>query len=272
MSVSSEWRRPMAAIALGIAGVAAVVGCGGTVDSGKASGLQARLDSYCEKQTVDSSGQAAIKPDSKLKGDVSLWGWYDPPPKAVFKNFKRLYPNVNVTVSNFGLDEVPQKLENAVRAGTGAPDVSMIEDRRQPLFWDGGMLDLTKCLQPFRAQFPAFKMKKVTTPDGRLQAVPWDAGPVVLSYRRSIFEKYGIDPHAIRTWDDYIAAGKQLDQRSGGKVKMLFSNIQELKNRIAEPPAGVFQFLTQEAGGQWFADGAARSPSIPPRPSKRSRS
>ena len=44
--------------------------------------------------------------------------------------------------------------------------------------------------------------------DGKVYAVPWDVGPCGVFYRRSIFEKYGIDPEKIETWEDYINAGK----------------------------------------------------------------
>jgi lactose/L-arabinose transport system substrate-binding protein len=73
-------------------------------------------------------------------------------------------------------------------------------------------------------------------------------------YRIDAFEKFGIRGEAIETWDDYIAAGKQIVQKSGGKTKMLISN--QILN-----PGGAFivlsqdeYTLSQQLGSGWWDD------------------
>jgi lactose/L-arabinose transport system substrate-binding protein len=235
--------------------------CGGTDDESSngstsggeaaepATGVQAELNAACKADPADPAGTAPAEGDPNLKGTVTMWGWYNVPPEAVYKEFKKLYPNVTVKFSQFGLPETHQKLRNAVQGGTGAPDISMVEDRRGPQFWDGGLLNLDECVKPVAGAFPESKIEKVTTPAGNMQAVPWESGPVVISYRRSVFEEYGIDPESIETWDDYIAAGKQIAERSGGKVKMLISQKLPVDGTSFPGATNLFQAFTQQQGG-----------------------
>ena len=48
--------------------------------------------------------------------------------------------------------------------------------------------------------------------------MPWDSGPVVMFYRRDFYEKAGVDPAGIKTWDDFIAAGKKVMEANPGVV------------------------------------------------------
>src|SRR5207248_2092463 len=64
-----------------------------------------------------------------------------------------------------------------------------------------------------------------------------------------IFRKYGIDPEKIETWDDFIAAGKQILERSHGQTKMMPMGHNLLST--------MFELLIQQNGGQIF-DSAGR--------------
>jgi arabinosaccharide transport system substrate-binding protein len=48
------------------------------------------------------------------------------------------------------------------------------------------------------------------TKQGCIYGLPQDVHPVQLAYRRDLFEKLGIDPDKIKTWDDFIAIGKKI--------------------------------------------------------------
>lgn len=244
----SRWLAAAACAAL------AAGGCGG-VGNGSKSGAQAKLDAYCAKQTPDLTGRAPVKDDASLRGNLQYWGWYNGPAQTIFREFKQHFPGVTLTTSQFGLDEVPLKLNNALQAGTGAPDIAMVQDPTGPQFWGGGLLDLRACLKPYLRLFTDAKVAKITTPSGAIQAVPWDGNAMILSYRKSVFDRYGIDASRIVTWDDYIAAGKELSRRSGGKVKMMFSNTHDVVNTSFGPtrPDVMFQALTQQLGGQWYS-------------------
>jgi lactose/L-arabinose transport system substrate-binding protein len=60
-----------------------------------------------------------------------------------------------------------------------------------------------------QAKFPDFKRTELEVGDAAY-AMPWDSGPVAVFYRRDFYEKAGVDPAKIKTWDDFIAAGKKV--------------------------------------------------------------
>jgi lactose/L-arabinose transport system substrate-binding protein len=208
----------------------------------------------CKNSPADPTGGAPKGSDEAA--DLTLWGWYDAPPKGVMDGFHKLYPNVNVKIVNFNSQDTATKLITALNAGTGAPDMSYVQDRDAPRFAGLPLVDITKCMKPYASDFPAYKWKKTLRPDGTSMSVPWEAGPITLVYRRSLFEKYGVDPNSLATWDDYIAAGKKIDSESGGKVKMIMSNTAANPSGTESSVAADFGILSQENSGQWFsADG-----------------
>lgn len=48
--------------------------------------------------------------------------------------------------------------------------------------------------------------------------MPWDSGPVAVFYRRDFYEKAGVHPASVKTWDDFIAAGKKIAAANPGVV------------------------------------------------------
>ena len=57
------------------------------------------------------------------------------------------------------------------------------------------------------------KMSTSYDSEGRLVSIPWDSGPVAMFYRADMFQEAGIDPNTIVTYDDFIKAGKQLQEK-----------------------------------------------------------
>src|SRR5690606_20358858 len=178
-------------------------GAGGHSDSRSSSELTA--PDFCADETPSPSGELP-EPNPDLEGTVEIWGWYNVAPLATVDAFRQLYPNVEVTGVDYSLEDTPTKLATAINAGTGAPDLAMVEDLRLPGFWDAGLLDLTECLEPYKEAFPEFKWDRIQRPDGRIVSIPWEINPGLITYNRKIFREYDIDPHSIETWDDYIEA------------------------------------------------------------------
>ena len=58
--------------------------------------------------------------------------------------------------------------------------------------------------------------------DGKNYGLPESVRPQVLFYNKDIFEEYGIDPETMSTMEVYIEAGRQLKEKSGGKVYLSY--------------------------------------------------
>jgi ABC-type glycerol-3-phosphate transport system substrate-binding protein len=134
----------------------------------------------------------------------------------------------------------------SLSAGVGAPDVSQLQLAEAARYSRTRRLtDLTPVARKYEKDFPASFWKNCVF-EGRVYAIPWDMGPCAVFYKRSLFARYQIDPESIATWDDYIAAGKTLLERSGGKTKMLSLSTGNME--------GLFEILLQQNAGQIFDD------------------
>lgn len=56
----------------------------------------------------------------------------------------------------------------------------------------------------------------------RIYALPESVRPNVLFYNKDIFEKYGIDPAMMSTFEGYAEAGRQLKEKSNGDVYLSY--------------------------------------------------
>jgi multiple sugar transport system substrate-binding protein len=164
----------------------------------------------------------------KPKGEIVIWGWpaADKAFEAIMAGFNKEYPDIKVTAQmNAGMaGGTRDALAAALAAGSGAPDVSMIEINDVGRFvMQGGLVDLSQ--PPYNAlkyekDFVAYKWQQGMTPDGQLLAFPWDIGPAGLFYRRDIFKAAGLptEPDEVakllNTWQAYLDVGKKVNNPS----------------------------------------------------------
>lgn len=238
------------ALALSLTGC---VGAGGPTGATSAGTAHVPAE-FCADQKADPTGVADLERDESIKADLKFWGWYNIVPKAVLDEFHEIYPNINIKFTDFSTSDTHTKLATSLAGGSGAPDIAMVQDRDAPRFYDLPLVDLSECLAPYEDTFPDFKWDKITTPGGDQQAVPWEADAGVLVYRTDLFEKYGIDPASIETWDDYIEAGEQIVNKSGGKTKMVMSLPVANDNGIAGHVMSDFSMMLNQQSGQYFDD------------------
>jgi lactose/L-arabinose transport system substrate-binding protein len=168
---------------------------------------------------------------AKLSGKVTIWMWkaaHETLTKSgVLDAFAKQYPDVQVEVVEYAPADVYQKLPLALQAGTGAPDISLVENSHLAQIVSlGGLTDMTDWVKPYVDKMNAYKWADATL-DGKYYAMPWDSGPVVFYYRRDVFDAAGLpsDPDsvskAIATWDDYFNVCKTIKDKTGSAC---FSN------------------------------------------------
>ncbi len=181
----------------------------------------------------------------EASGEVQVWAWNIAAAslEKLAPTFKAQYPDVDITVTMNGTN-MQSRFLLSLSAGVGAPDVSQLQLVEAPYYAQTLRLtDLTPLAAKYEHQFPASFWQNCVY-EGRVYAIPWDMGPCAVFYKRHLFKEHGIDPNAIETWADYIAAGKRIVEASGGKTKMLFL-----------PTGGLevlFEILLQQTGGQIF--------------------
>lgn len=149
--------------------------------------------------------EAALQEDSTL----TVWAWA-PAVEPIAEAFEEKYPNVTVDVQNVGTGaDQYTKLQNAIKAGKGAPDVAQIEYFAIPQFTLGESLaDLGGFgYDELEDDFTASTWNAVTQDDA-VYALPQDSGPMAMFYRQDVFDKYGLD--VPTTWDEYVAAAETM--------------------------------------------------------------
>jgi lactose/L-arabinose transport system substrate-binding protein len=145
---------------------------------------------------------------------LTVWCWTptDDALKMADAGFQRAHPDIALKYVQIKPADVYQKLQLAAAAGSGFPDVSCVEDSHLAQFTKLGILaDITKQAAPYRKQIQAYKWTQQTL-NGHVYAFPWDAGPMALFYRRSVFKKAHISAASIHTWNDFYKAGLKLQK------------------------------------------------------------
>lgn len=145
---------------------------------------------------------------------VTMWAWY-PNMELVIDNFNEQSDDVQVCWTNVGQggDEY-DKFQTAITAGTGAPDVIMIEADRIPTFQvQEAIVDIADFgYEDAKDNYSEGAWKDVSVGEG-VYGVPVDGGPMGMIYRKDIFDQYGIVPPT--TWAEYEAAAQKVKDAGG---------------------------------------------------------
>ncbi|WP_031012186.1 ABC transporter substrate-binding protein [Streptomyces sp. NRRL F-5727] len=184
----------------------------------------------------DAADSAAGKPVT-----ITFWGWAKGS-KDVVDAFNASHTDIKVT-----FEEIPSgnaggyaKISNAVKAGN-APDLVSIEYPSLPEFVSSGALQEIGDVFPDSARAGLLPQAvELTTLGGKTWAVPFDAAPQALYYRKDLFAKHGIE--VPTTWDAFRKAAEQVKKA-------------DAKARIAtffpDDPT-TFEAMAWQAGAQWF--------------------
>ncbi|WP_204034835.1 ABC transporter substrate-binding protein [Micromonospora qiuiae] len=158
---------------------------------------------------------------------VTMWAWY-PNMQLVVDNFNKLNDEVQVCWTNVGQGgDQYDKFQTAISAGTGAPDLVMVEMDRIPTFQiQNALVDISGYgLDAVRANYGEGAWKDVSVGDA-VYGVPVDGGPLAMIYRKDIFDKYGITPP--KTWAEYEQAAQKVKDAGGPLFGDLGANVPAL--------------------------------------------
>jgi multiple sugar transport system substrate-binding protein len=158
---------------------------------------------------------------------VTMWAWY-PNMQLVVDNFNKANDEVQVCWTNVGQGgDQYDKFQTAISAGTGAPDVVMVEMDRIPTFQiQDALVDISGYgLDAVRANYGEGAWKDVSVGDA-VYGVPVDGGPLAMIYRKDIFDKYDITPP--KTWAEYEQAAQQVKDAGGPLFGDLGANVPAL--------------------------------------------
>jgi multiple sugar transport system substrate-binding protein len=147
--------------------------------------------------------------------NLTFWAW-TPKTQDQVDLFQKKFPNIKVTWQNVG-QGTPHydKLRNAIKAGTGLPDVAQMEFNSIPSFKAlNALADMGSAgANDVKDKFVDWTWKSVS--DGnKVYGIPWDSGPMGLLYRKDIFDDNKLD--VPDTWDAYSEAALKLAKDKPG--------------------------------------------------------
>jgi len=168
-------------------------------------------------------------------------------------DFEAARPGVRVACLLVDQTAVSRRLQAAFMSGTHVPDMVEVLAADTGLFFRGplddiGFLDLTERLKQTGLYDRMVTARfSVCSSRGRIFGIPHDVHPVMLAYRRDIFEQEGIDPATIVTWDDFVRVGRRLTKDIDGD-----GVIDRYMLEAEDTSATHFEMLLLQAGGGYF--------------------
>ena len=171
--------------------------------------------------------------------------------------FEQAHPNVRVDLQLVHGRAVTSRLQAAFWADLDVPDLVETEISSVGLFWSGplediGFVDLTDRLREtglydriVQTRFSPWSTR------GRIFGLPHDVHPVMLAYRRDLFEEEGIDANELDTWDKFIEAGRRVTRDLDGD-----GTVDRYMIELSDTTFGNLEVLLfQRDGGYFDAEG-----------------
>jgi len=143
--------------------------------------------------------------------------------QAKVVEFNKLHPEINLKLNatTYPYEEMHEKLLISLMTGTGAPDIVDIEVAKFGTFLRGDIQlhDLTDLIEQYKGKLIDSRVALYSY-KGVQYGIPTHLGAYVMYYNKELFDKEGIDLDNIKTWDDFVQAGKKItkDLNQDGKV------------------------------------------------------
>ncbi|MCW3790231.1 extracellular solute-binding protein [Paenibacillus sp. LS1] len=177
----------------------------------------------------EGSDKAAEQGQAVDSGTITMWGWnkafYEPTVEA----FSKKYPDIKINFVEVAAKDYLKKIQTSVAAGGDLPDIIWGEAGfRGALFALNILDDLESAPYNFdKSLLLDSVVPQLQNDAGKLVSLQWSVSPGAMAYKRDLAKQYfgTDDPEKLAAmlpnWDTFIAKGKELKEKSGGKTSML---------------------------------------------------
>ena len=198
------------------------------------TGAIAMLASVAACGSDSNDSQPAQEKDAK---EITVWAW-EPTLTQVAKDFEK-ETGIKVNLKNVGTNTKEYtQLDNAIEAGSGAPDVAQVEYYALPQYAiKGNLLDITDKTSGYEDFYTPGPWASVQF-SGKVYGLPMDSGPMAFFYNKTVFDKAGVT-EAPKTWDEFYETAKKI--RATGSY---------IINDTGD--VGIFESMVWQAGGTPF--------------------
>ncbi len=193
-------------------------------------------------------GGSSASNDSSGSKKITIWAWDETFNIKAVEEAKKIYKekdkDVKVEVVTMSQDDIVQKLNTSLASGNtdGLPNIVLIEDYRIQGYltsYPDAFADLSNIVNEDDFSDYKFAVNKVGS---KIYGVPFDSGVAGLFYRTDYLEQAGYTAKDLQniTWDQYIAIGKDVKNKTGHAL--LSINPSDL---------GLIRIMMQSAG-EWY--------------------
>ncbi len=146
---------------------------------------------------------------------LEFWGFADNRNKwyqAMAEEFKKIYPNVTINIRSFPYEEMHNRLQAALIAGFGAPDIADVEISRMGQFVKGDQVGFVPLNDLIGDEINNLYTGAATAPwtwQENIYGIGNELNAVLMFYRWDLYENAGLE-HPGTTWEEFIENGKKL--------------------------------------------------------------
>lgn len=182
---------------------------------------------YNNMEDINKTTKTEVKTEEKLV----LWTTdsnYEGINNAV-KRYTEKHSDVKIDISSIPEKDIYNKAVSSMNSGVDIPDILLIERQYVSTLakrFPDTFSDLSGDFGEFKDRFVKSQLSSMTL-NNKIVALPWDTKPFLMFYRKDIFEKNEIKIEDIKTWNEYIEAGKKIFNNSEGKVSLLSLDLQK---------------------------------------------
>lgn len=206
---------------MGLLVMSVLVACGGGDSDGTADAVG---DADVEDDGTPEVTEEQIGSDD-AEVELTFWEFGNTGYDVLIQEYVELNPHVSINLINQDMNDVHDNLFTSISAGSGAPDIAMIEEGGIERFkaaeaqfnnlYDLGAGDV-------EGEFLEWVWLNAQSADNSFQfGLPTDVGPTVMFYRTDVFEEAGFDssPEAVSellaTWDDFARVAQEIKDTTG---------------------------------------------------------
>ena len=218
-------------VCLMVAALAAgtLCGCSGSekpAETTVASGAQSEAAKEDEEKKPEASEEKTVYP----AGTITIYGTGQPQYlkeyfDAWLERNRDIAPEVTLEiVQNESQAKSREKITMTALAGAedDLPDAVYIDPVNILDLAQAGLLrDETEFVSQYIDEMVEGATNDATI-SGKIYGLPESVRPNVLFYNQEIFDKYGVDPAQMSTFEGYVEAGRQLKEKSNGEVYLSY--------------------------------------------------
>lgn len=181
-------------------------------------GFMAILLIACNKgeTTGEEATSTEVIGDDKDATELKFWTFVELHTdlfKDSVERWNKEFPDrkIKLVAETYPYDNMHNNLLLALQSGKGAPDIADIEISRFPNYLQGEpqLEPMNEYVEPVKDKFVESRFD-IYAKDGKYYGIPTHVGATVMYYNTEIMEAAGVDIDSIKTWDDYVEAGKKV--------------------------------------------------------------